>query len=270
MSMSDMCDIIKNRLFDYIDGELDDASRAELEEHIDNCPECRKEFQDCLATIKLLHTAREIPPKDIASSVMTQVRSMTKTKNKLRRMRILTSVAASIVAVTALTAVAVKISPYLTDNKSVDDASEGMGARLYSSYNYSASADDKADSVVFYEEELEICEAEVEDVKEKGSFDSYDGAVDADTGCAETMAETTYPLYSDDYFASVDGEAQIEEAEEEAEECAPECIVTTQNSEYCNDVCMRNMIYNIEAEAVTLNSMLGNVSNSVIEPFTLD
>ncbi len=279
MSMSDMCDKIKSRLFDYIDGELDEASKAELEEHLGKCPECRKEFQDCLETVKLLHSAREIPPIDIASSVMTKVRSMSKANNKLRRMRILTSIAASVVAVTALTAIAVKISPYLIDNKKVDDASPESGAHLYASYDYGTNAVEKSDSIVFDEaeqEELEISEVEVEEANELAIFDSYDDGAgadaDADATSEETVPETLKLTCTKSYSASVEAEAQAGEAEEEADECIPECVITEQSNEYCTNASMRNLLYNynIEAESVILNSKLGNISNSVMEPFVLD
>lgn len=39
------CERFKDKIFDFIDQELDDASRAEIQQHIDNCPLCAKFYQ---------------------------------------------------------------------------------------------------------------------------------------------------------------------------------------------------------------------------------
>ncbi|MEO1434726.1 MAG: zf-HC2 domain-containing protein [Bacteroidota bacterium] len=42
-----MCD--EKLIWDYIDNELDPEQRAYVEEHLDACPECKEEFDLCVA-----------------------------------------------------------------------------------------------------------------------------------------------------------------------------------------------------------------------------
>ncbi|WP_322488198.1 anti-sigma factor family protein [Chloroflexus sp.] len=51
-----------DRLNDYLDGELNAASCAELEEHLRQCPECQALLASLQQTVDLLHHLDDLPP----------------------------------------------------------------------------------------------------------------------------------------------------------------------------------------------------------------
>ncbi|MCD4689990.1 zf-HC2 domain-containing protein [bacterium] len=48
------CELIKNQLIEYLDGDLSTEEARVLEEHLENCPECSSEFEAFAAVRELL------------------------------------------------------------------------------------------------------------------------------------------------------------------------------------------------------------------------
>lgn len=48
------CDVYRDKLIEYLDGELIVAVRADLEAHLDQCAGCRAELQDLRETLSLI------------------------------------------------------------------------------------------------------------------------------------------------------------------------------------------------------------------------
>lgn len=50
------CNEVKKLINKYIDGELDESLRSSFDEHIEGCKDCKKEFEETLATVQLLNS----------------------------------------------------------------------------------------------------------------------------------------------------------------------------------------------------------------------
>jgi mycothiol system anti-sigma-R factor len=77
-SASDVdCRAAAEKLFDFLDGELDDAFVARLEKHVDECKHCfeRAEFERRF--LELVHAARheECCPKALRERVLSTLRA---------------------------------------------------------------------------------------------------------------------------------------------------------------------------------------------------
>jgi hypothetical protein len=69
------CDEIRNRLSEYLDGELPPGERRGVEQHLSGCEGCRKELSELEAALGHLASLSEVePPPFYAQSVMRRVR----------------------------------------------------------------------------------------------------------------------------------------------------------------------------------------------------
>lgn len=72
-----VCRYVRNNLFDYLDGNLDNKIASSVEAHLASCRVCRKELERCRATLALLASAKVEPPSDLVSSVMARIAAET-------------------------------------------------------------------------------------------------------------------------------------------------------------------------------------------------
>ena len=56
------CDEVRNLLFSYIDNEIDEDEKLLIEEHIENCDECKNEFEEYKLIIKALNDLPDEEP----------------------------------------------------------------------------------------------------------------------------------------------------------------------------------------------------------------
>jgi hypothetical protein len=65
------CKKAKKLISDYIDGELDSSQRSSLEDHLEECEECRKFMED---TQRIAHTAQELEAGSPSPYVWTRIK----------------------------------------------------------------------------------------------------------------------------------------------------------------------------------------------------
>ena len=64
------CEEIKERLSEYLDGLLDEASRAKVEEHLLTCPGCRQDLSSLDAMVRELGSLKPAePPEDFLAQI---------------------------------------------------------------------------------------------------------------------------------------------------------------------------------------------------------
>lgn len=72
---SEVCYNVSALFNDYLDGELDDATKAQVEVHMRNCPDCAAEYDAYRAAVLAIHNSARHPKRSITGSVMAQIRS---------------------------------------------------------------------------------------------------------------------------------------------------------------------------------------------------
>ena len=66
----------------YIDEELDEDARWELELHVDRCQRCQRELESLRRTIELTRSLEEVsPPANLASRIQKRVKNIRPVKN---------------------------------------------------------------------------------------------------------------------------------------------------------------------------------------------
>lgn len=71
------CDAALERLFDYLDGELDDSFEARLKEHVQRCKPCleRADFERRFLVAVQTARSEQCCPKSLRERVLTSLRS---------------------------------------------------------------------------------------------------------------------------------------------------------------------------------------------------
>ncbi len=62
------------RLSEFLDGELEAAERARVEEHVQWCPECRRMLESLRRTVEGLMELRVTAPESLATGVIDRLR----------------------------------------------------------------------------------------------------------------------------------------------------------------------------------------------------
>jgi len=94
------CENYKELISLYFDKELNDKEEKELFEHLNDCPSCRKEFEELKAVLEMLGEIEEEElPENFHEEVMSMIRNHAKPQKKKTPWARYTSIAASICAV---------------------------------------------------------------------------------------------------------------------------------------------------------------------------
>jgi hypothetical protein len=67
------CRDVRDKLFDYLDGNLNNRIATSVEAHLATCDACRRELERCRATLALLSQAKVEPPEDFKDKVMARI-----------------------------------------------------------------------------------------------------------------------------------------------------------------------------------------------------
>jgi mycothiol system anti-sigma-R factor len=64
------CEYVLQRIYDYLDGEVDESTRADIDHHIEHCRECfgRAEFERLLKK-RIADTASTVAPDGVRRRV---------------------------------------------------------------------------------------------------------------------------------------------------------------------------------------------------------
>jgi len=136
------CNEIREQISLYIDGELDEIQRAEFEEHISSCTECRNELDEIMSIISMCNgiEEEELPDnfKEELHSKLLAVKEENMRKNKVVKLRsrytkIISAVAACLLIVVLARGFLydsffpkyTKNGPNVTDMGSKKDLAEG-------------------------------------------------------------------------------------------------------------------------------------------------
>ena len=89
------CEEMRERMEEYLDGELPEDIRQACSSHLEGCPACRALLREAEETATALRRLRPEPP-DFVTPALEQLRAKKKTVHR-RRVKQLTSVAAAVV-----------------------------------------------------------------------------------------------------------------------------------------------------------------------------
>jgi len=72
------CSEVLERLYTYLDGEIEDHSYAQIREHLDECGPCLREYGLEEAVKRLVHKCcgAEPAPSELRVKVMTRIRAV--------------------------------------------------------------------------------------------------------------------------------------------------------------------------------------------------
>ena len=86
------CDKIRELMFDYALGELDGKAMLEVRNHIDECEECKKEYEMTLGMLRAIKESEFDAPKELHSAIMSSVSAEMKRVKRARLIRNLTAI----------------------------------------------------------------------------------------------------------------------------------------------------------------------------------
>ena len=70
------CEELRDRLSAHLEADLDARERARVEEHLSECPDCRREYRELRHTVDLLRGLPPVdPPTDLADRVIARLRA---------------------------------------------------------------------------------------------------------------------------------------------------------------------------------------------------
>lgn len=69
------CSEVLDRVYSYIDGELDDLRCADIKQHLDECGPCLKEYglEQVIKQLVAKHCGCDAVPGDLRSKVLTRI-----------------------------------------------------------------------------------------------------------------------------------------------------------------------------------------------------
>ncbi len=138
---------MKERIFALYDGELDPATRGEVEAHLGDCAECRELYERWEETAKTFFKAPETKPSEFfVRQVMSGIRELDTPKPALSRARILRW----FVPAAALALVLLSIVPVPTQPNSIDTwlSQEMSGSSQWVFSNKALTMDDTLEFVM--------------------------------------------------------------------------------------------------------------------------
>lgn len=159
------CETIRNMFSSYIDKDLNDIEKTELENHLAECNECRKEYENLLDIISVCNNLEEVElPQDFRTELHQRLIEEKKKKSFfggiLERKGM--KMATGLVAAALVIAIGIGNSSLFTDNnmKMAQDSGSAPG---YGATEFAApSSEPFADSAVRNEEESNYKAAEAE------------------------------------------------------------------------------------------------------------
>lgn len=99
------CEQIRELLFDYIDGELDESTAKAIREHLEGCDECKKEYEEMLGMSEAIKESAVAAPDELHAHIMSGISAEKKHIKRARLMRNITAIggcaAALVIVVTA-------------------------------------------------------------------------------------------------------------------------------------------------------------------------
>ncbi|MDD2555336.1 MAG: zf-HC2 domain-containing protein [Syntrophaceticus sp.] len=73
--MTDKCSFYKDKMLDYLDGELAEEAEKQFRQHLDACPDCRRELMQWEGMFNLLELPEENPGQGFTESVLQTIKN---------------------------------------------------------------------------------------------------------------------------------------------------------------------------------------------------
>lgn len=100
------CEQFRNMVYDLAEGELAPEVRNEAELHMKSCPDCRKEYEECVKLTDTLRSMGEVKaPEDLLPNVMREI-SVSKKRIAPKIIRFGTAAAAAVLLIAGVVTVA--------------------------------------------------------------------------------------------------------------------------------------------------------------------
>lgn len=93
--MSGNCENFREMMFDFIESEGSDDF-SELKKHLEECPSCRAELEECKKLISAVEVCAPSPERDIKNDVMLIISADAKLRRRRRLVRGLSAIAAAV------------------------------------------------------------------------------------------------------------------------------------------------------------------------------
>ena len=79
------CEEFRSRLGEFVRGELGEAERAEMEEHLRVCPDCRAEYEREIRIEELLSGVERVtPPQGLRFEILKEINRLERKRKRLR------------------------------------------------------------------------------------------------------------------------------------------------------------------------------------------
>ena len=157
--MSENCSKFYDMMYPYLDGELSQPLRDELERHIKECPECALELEQRKKAIELTSLASYKPKKPLPETVTAVLKSFSL---RSRSIRIGSTVAACFVLVACLSVYGVS---KLLANKTADSSASELAPVVYDAEGQNYTGEEMAgdsDGLMLLRMD-DVCENDAED-----------------------------------------------------------------------------------------------------------
>jgi mycothiol system anti-sigma-R factor len=72
------CSEVLDRVYNYLDGELGDVSRAEIRQHLDECGPCLREYglEEAVKRLVHKHCGHDVVPQDLRIKVLIRIQEV--------------------------------------------------------------------------------------------------------------------------------------------------------------------------------------------------
>lgn len=128
------CEKILDLINQYIDGELNEDDAEFVRAHIDNCPDCKKAYDELSKIEKMFENAAEEAPAELCEAVMTKIKSE-KTARKIRFTKMFGGIAvAAAISLTVLASPAILM--VATGGAKANDMAEALSPSRGEADNY--------------------------------------------------------------------------------------------------------------------------------------
>lgn len=142
------------RMDEYLDGEADADTPAEIEEHISSCDRCRRELEELKDIRYVIKETGVIPPPGLHNRIMMSVRAEAEASRRRRFVRTFSAVAAAVVLVAGIAwgslmlgmSFSFRAESACPGVNNEHDASGGMANKVEDGEQYGIGAEDNAHS----------------------------------------------------------------------------------------------------------------------------
>ena len=72
------CSEVLDRVYSYLDGELDGSGRAEIRQHLEECGPCLREYglEEAVKRLVAKHCGCDPAPADLRAKILVQIREV--------------------------------------------------------------------------------------------------------------------------------------------------------------------------------------------------